>query len=206
MKKTSTADQRARMRRDILFALERLLQNRRYVEIGVNEICAEAHISKPTFYRYFQNKDSIIQWMSKEAMSCGVAQVGRKYTWFEGHYRTMTVFLRHKVYYSDPQSPAVTSSLQAFSSGYLKETLIETLTDYKKVEITEKLVFQIEALNYALGQITRQWGAEGMRIPPETVAEYLTSVVPYDLYKLLNEPVETASKPQASPDDTPDKS
>lgn len=190
MVRNNNFNQRSIMRRDILFALERLLQHETYVEIGVNEICSEAHISKPTFYRYFQSKDNIVRWMSKEAINYGVAEIGRKYSWFEGYHRTMTVFRRHKIFYSDPQSPALTGSLLAFSSDLLKNVLIETLTEYKKVELTEKLIFQIEALNFAQGHISRQWGAEGMKISPQTIADYLTSVVPHDLFKLLNEPTE----------------
>lgn len=178
------------MRRDILFALERLLQHRSYAEVGVNEICTEAHISKPTFYRYFQNKDSVIQWMTKEAIGIGIAQVGRRYTWFEGLYRTMTVFRRHKVVYSDPQSPVLTDSLQDFSYSYLKDTLTATLTEYKGVELTDKFLFQIEAFSSTLGRMSRVWGADGMSLPIETITEYLASIVPCELYKLLNDPAD----------------
>jgi len=197
MKKSNIDEQRAKMRRDILFALERLLQNKTYVEIGVNEICAEGHISKPTFYRYFRSKDNIVQWMFHEALNCGVAHIGRKYNWLEGYYRTTQVFFRHRALYSDPLSPALINSLIAYCSDYLKGAFVDTIVECKGVQLTEKLIFQIEALNYAQGHISRQWGANGMSIPPETVAEYFRSIVPYDLFILLNEPSEASTKPEA---------
>lgn len=178
------------MRSEILFALERLLQKRTYIEIGIKEICAEAHISKPTFYRYFKSKDNIIHWMSKEAIFCGVAQVGRKYSWYEGSCRTISVFYRHRVFYCDPQSYAVTTSLIASSSEYLKTALTETLTHHKGVVLTEKLAFQIKAFNYVQGYMLRKWAEDGMHLLPRTLAEHLVSVVPSELFELLNEPTD----------------
>lgn len=178
------------MRRDILCALERLLQNAPYKEIGVIDICAEVHVSKPTFYRYFQGKDFIVHWLSKELFDSGVAQVGRKYTWLEGLTLTIMGFYEHRRLYAKISNQAFNSSLISNSALYLKTALVETLIDYKEVKLTEKCVYQIDALNYALGYVTKQWIEEGARVPPKRMAEYLASSVPQDLFLLLNEPME----------------
>lgn len=180
--------QRASMRMDILIALERLLNNKAYKDVGVAEICAEAHISKPTFYRYFQGKDYIVHWLTEEIYKCGVAEVGRKYTWLEGISNTVAAFYRYRVFYSNTKSLAFSSSIISNSSVYIKKVFVETLIDYKGVELTEKLVYQIDAFNYALGYVVKQWCDEGTRVMPQKIAQYLASSVPHDLFILLNEP------------------
>lgn len=188
-KSSDNSSNRARnTQREILFALERLLHTQAYVAIGIREICIEARISKPTFYRYFEHKEDIGRWLTEEALRHGMAEVGRRYTWFEGIYRTLLVYYRHKVFYSDPQSTKLINSMILSSSDYLKEELIETITERSKAKPTEKLVFQIESFNFMHSYVARQWGEDGMQVPPEDLAKNLTSVVPRDLFKLLDEP------------------
>ena len=133
--KKNTLAQRESMRKSILFAFERLLKEASYSEIGVNRICAEAHISKPTFYRYFQSKEDIVCWLSSEAIRCGAAEIGRKYTWAEGYYRTLTVINRYKVFYADPKSPATLDPLNSFCSENFKLILFETLTKIGRAHV-----------------------------------------------------------------------
>lgn len=198
---TNREQHRNIMRMDILKAFERcLLNNSGYVEVGISEICAEAHISKPTFYRYFQNKESIVKWISKIAIRCGVVEIGRTCSWLEGYYRTSLMQYKHRAIFCDRQSLSLTTNLIDFSARYQREALIETITVYHGQEITEQLSFQIEALMLAEGFMSRRWGESGMTIPPRTIAEYLTSIVPHDLFKLLDDPKKTpGSAPCISP-------
>ena len=182
--------QRDGMKKSILVAFERLLQQTVYSDIGVNRICTEAHISKPTFYRYFQSKEDIVCWLSREAIRCGVAEIGRKYTWNEGYYRTLTVISRYKVFYADPKGPSFSNPLNTFCSEYLKVVLFETLTRYKGIILTKKLSFQIEAFIHIQSYLLQQWGAKDLLMTAETYADYLSSVAPHDLYVSLDEPTD----------------
>ena len=99
------AQQRTATKLKILAAFERLCEHSTYTKIGVVDICREAGISKPTFYRHFQNKDNIIRWMAKQTLKNGIIQIGRTYSWYEGYLRTFSIEHRHRVFYSDRQSP-----------------------------------------------------------------------------------------------------
>jgi AcrR family transcriptional regulator len=178
------------MRKSILYAFERLLQKSSYCEIGVNKICAEAHISKPTFYRYFQSKENIVSWLSQEAIRCGIAEVGRKYTWTEGYFRTLTVLGRYKVFYSDPKGPVAVDPHITFCSEYFKAALLETLATYKKITLTKKLGFQVDAFIQMQSQLFTQWGLSDQTLSTKIYAEYLASVVPHDLYLALADPAD----------------
>lgn len=188
--KKKLAIQRDTMRKNIILAFERLLQNEPYSEIGVARICTEAHISKPTFYRYFQSKESIVWLLSKEAIRCGAAEIGRKYTWSRGYYRTLIVLERYKAFYADPKSPAFQDPINSFCGEYLKLVLFETLTRYKGILLTKKMSFQIESFIQTQSYLLQQWGMKDMLSPAETYAEHLASVVPHDLYVALEEPTD----------------
>ena len=176
------------MRKAILLAFEHLLRNDSYVDIRVNMICYEAHISKPTFYRYFKSKEDIVRWLSEEAIRCGAAEVGRKYTWSVAYYRTLLVIDHYRAFYEDPRGPALLDPLNTFCGEYLKLVLSETLTKYKGIILTNKLSFQITTFIYLQSLLLQQWGARERQQSAEAYAQYLSSVVPYDLFACLEEP------------------
>jgi AcrR family transcriptional regulator len=176
------------MQRDIFLALERLLTRKAYADITIQEICGETHISRPTFYRYFNSKNGIMLWLIRQSLDVGIAKIGRRYSWFEGFCSTLTVYYRHRVC-SGLHSQALDNTLLSFSANYSKNNFIATLRDTKHIEPTERLIFQIDALSYAQAHVIQKWAAEGMGEVPEIIAEYLTSIVPVDLYELLKKPV-----------------
>lgn len=180
------AVQHEQMKVTILKALEHLMLSKTYSDISINDICTESFISKPTFYRYFSNKDDIFRWISEYALRTGLAQVGRKYGWLEANYRTACVHLEHKTLFTDAQSPTLIAYLIDVGFEYLKTQLQETIVEYKKIAFTEKLEFQIDCYLKSAGLMSRKWAEDHMNISAKTIAEYMTSVVPYDLYKLLN--------------------
>lgn len=175
---------------DILSALERLLKDKDYADIGIMEICEEAHISKPTFYRHFKNKDDIVHWTTLEVIRCGIAQVGRRYGWHEAAYRTSAALYQHRILYCGPRSSTHIAELVATGSDYLKHAFITTLTKYKGIDLTAMLLFEIDAFNYVYGYMAQKWAEEGMPHHPKNYASYLTRTVPIDLFWLLNDPSE----------------
>ena len=182
---------RRTMQEQIFEALIEVLADKRYNDIGIGDICAKAYISRPTFYRYFANKDSLVRWKTKQLFELGLVQIGRTCGWEEGFYLTLVGFHRYKALYSDPQSAEFVSSFVDFTAGYQREQIVETILHWKGVPVTEKIRFEIEALSTAQSHMTRRWAHEGMVTPPETLAGYFVSIVPYDLYHLLNEPGRT---------------
>lgn len=176
------------MQDKIFEALIEVLAEKDYANVSVGDICDRAFVSRPTFYRYFANKDNLARWKTKQIFKTGLAQIGRTCTWQQGFYVTLLGLHRYRALYSDPQSASFVSAFLDFASCYQREELIETLLRHKGVLLNERLEFEIDALVTIHGLMTRRWAEEGMRIPPETMAEYLTAIVPYDLYHLLNEP------------------
>ena len=185
-------DQRITTKLAILAPFERLCERSTYTEISVADICQEASISKPTFYRHFQSKDNIIRWVAKRSIKGGVAGIGRTCTWYEGYLNTMNIQYKHRAIFSDKQTVEVVGSLFSFSTKFRREQLITTIKEKTGADISDKISFQIEALMVVESVMSRSWSVGGMQTPPSIMADYTTSCVPRDLFELLNEPMEPA--------------
>lgn len=167
-----------------------------YSEVTVKRICDEAHISKPTFYRYFKNKEDMSIWVTCRCIDAGFAQIGRTCTWFVGYYRTCLMYLKYKAFFSRVAFLPEYSKSRSATLGYIRETLISTITEYRKQELEALMAFQIEALLLSSRSLLQFWGESGMTMPPEEMAAYMTSVVPWGLYNLLLDPVEGTAEPR----------
>jgi AcrR family transcriptional regulator len=55
--------------RRLLPAVERLLEHRTYPELSVDELVAEAEISRSTFYNYFEDKGDLLRALTADVMS-----------------------------------------------------------------------------------------------------------------------------------------
>jgi TetR/AcrR family transcriptional regulator, ethionamide resistance regulator len=55
--------------RRLLPAIERLLEHRSYSELSVDEMVAEADISRSTFYNYFEDKGDLLQALTGDVMT-----------------------------------------------------------------------------------------------------------------------------------------
>ena len=165
-------------------------------EITIKRICEEAHISKPTFYRYFDNKEDMAIWVYRRAIDAGFTQIGRTCTWFVGLYRTCLEFLRYKAYFSAAPKGPSNGMVGDALFDYKRDVLMETLTKYRRERIDSVAAFQIEAFLVSSGSMFRYWGESGMNMSPEDIAAYITSLVPWGLYNLLKEPIRGLSDEQ----------
>lgn len=173
----------------ILHALEQCMrEGASYSDITISQICSHAHISKPTFYHYFDNKENVVLWISRFAVTTGVAQIGRTFTWFQGYYWTSLVQHRHRQVFCDKQNVDITSKMMHANSNYQRDQLKKTLADYHHVITNDELSFQIEALLSIEGIMARRWGVDKMTVTPRKHAELMASIVPHELFELLNRP------------------
>ena len=166
-----------------------LMADRPFTDISVQQICDQAHISRPTFYRYFSNKYDIPTWHMERYFKIGTFQIGRTLNWETGLLVTNTgLALSHK-FYQGLDKTRFNEAFRNFGADAHKKNFIETITDYKHAEVTEKLMFQIDAFVVAKSAMTEKWVNSGLALPLEKEVNYVCSVVPRDLFELLNEPV-----------------
>lgn len=180
----------AAIRNEVVDATERLLTDRTFAELKVKEVCSEVGISKPTFYSRFKDKYAIVQWHFLDICERGFFEIGRTIGWDEGDLiMAEAICERRLLYMRAYQDSKNYQSISAFGHRVVRRSMLETIVDYRKVELTESLEFQVNYwANSTLITFTN-WGKKGMPIPPDRFAHYLTSCAPHELYVLLRDPL-----------------
>lgn len=177
-----------KMRFHIVDALNKALEHTPYDEVAIKQICSAANISRPTFYRYFVNKESIPQWYIEHYFDIGSFQVGRTLSWHDGQFITLTGMKRASEFFRRLEEPNGCISLRQFGAKIHADKLRETVTEYRHFELTDRLDFQIDTFARTQANITVRWIAAGMVIPVETFVGYSNSVVPPELFAMLELP------------------
>lgn len=174
----------------IVFALESLLEGSRYEDITVSQICAKAGISRQTFYRHFGSKYDIAAWNLVALGESTLFQTGRTLNWFDANYEMNYLIAQNKPFYHgvlkyDYGYESLTE--QAFRRR--KETLVETLVHWQGKELTDLLEFQIDVLARTEVSVITGWCQRGMDVSPLRLAELQQTVIPRELFRALNTPV-----------------
>ncbi|MDR0350536.1 MAG: hypothetical protein LBH64_03170 [Coriobacteriales bacterium] len=78
--------------------------------------------------------------------------------------------------------------LRQYGTQAHANNLKETVLLLKGRAPDDLLTFQIDTFARTRTDITKKWISDGMSIDPETFATYTDSIVPRELYDLLNEP------------------
>jgi len=173
----------------IFQALETLMSHEDFDRIAVKHICEVAHIGKTTFYTHFKDKYDIIQWFTTLFFDIGVARIGRTLTWEQGHRISTSGYLHYQPLLSKAFQSMDYNGLATYSPRRREDNLYETLTEYKKVEITPRIQAQIIALSVGEAAYFHQYIANNSSPKLDEVVDALMSIVPPQLYKLLEEPV-----------------
>lgn len=175
--------------------LESICERTRFDRISTGLIAEEAGISRSSFYYHFESKNAVVIWLSSQAYEQGIDQIGRTLTWFEGHLITTSFFDRFPLLFEAAASVTDYDAARPHFIRHRIESLTETIVDWKKVELTNRLRFQIEALAYAEVNMNRNYGAWYKELPVSEFSELMTSIAPRELFELLEVPV----KPRKTP-------
>lgn len=166
-------------------ATKELLKASSYDKITVNQICKAVGISRTKFYRNFYDKYAIILWLIDFCDSLGATRIGRDMSLFEGYYITnMAVFEERNFYRAAFRS----SGFNPMNNHLRKkryDTLVETVTAYKHVEPTVRLLAQVECVSVSECYLFNKWITQGHDYTPESIAEILSSMYPKELAGIL---------------------
>jgi hypothetical protein len=176
-------------RMHILLAMDELLKRRDFKRVSIEEISVEAGISRPTFYRYFNSKQAVPKWYFDFMSIEGVCEVGRTLSWREGYVVTFSGLVPFwNLFQKAFQCPGY-NALTAHFYRSRNQSLIDTVTDYKKMQLDDSLLFQIECCakieSLAIGKNIMSNG----NLSIQNIAQLLESVVPHQLHDLLDKPV-----------------
>jgi len=137
---TDDADN-ADMRTHILQAVMTLTATKSLDELSVKDICDEAYVSRRTFYNYFTDKYDVVSWFFQSTERAHISAIGRTETWYDAIFFVAETVSKFQLF---AQGINDSRKLVKQSSAIIwEEELIRTVTDYKKVPLTEELRYQI---------------------------------------------------------------
>ena len=169
----------------IFRALKTLVGEKDFDRISVREICDMAGISKSTFYGNFQDKYAIVNWHYDMVMEAGVTQIGRTLSWEQGHLITSFGFAEEMPIYRKARKSSDQNGLLPYGIRAREAVLIETLVEYRKVELTDRLRFQVTALASAEQAVVGRYLNSSSPVDVCAYVDNLISVVPKELFDAM---------------------
>lgn len=137
----------------IRLALLALLEEKKYAQISIKEICARADLSRQTFYQMFASKDEVMQYhfrilFQRFAQECdsfqqitigGIAE--RFFTFFHGEERFVrTLIANNLVYLMEQQFELYLGKIALFHDVNVREAHGDYTTAYIAGALTQILV------------------------------------------------------------------
>ena len=174
----------------VLDAMTKLVHECPYDEIKIKDICDVAYISKATFYRLFESKYDIATWILRLYSEIGLDEIGRTLTWHEGLSVSVYGLHSYRDFLKAANETKFNDSAPAFVTfEHRKESLIETIECYKGIAVQGRLLFQVETWAKLSTYIASLWHSNRLPYSPEEYMDYLESVIPRQLFEILNSPV-----------------
>ena len=165
-------------RMKILAAIEQLLRTRDPDKIRVNDICRLSGVSRTTFYVYFEDIFSAIQWFWDDLCSQTLYRINTELTWEEGHHALLTGLKEHAEFY---QKCFVSKDYQSlFAYGYRKSLIhhIENIESTLGRPLTAHELFELDYTVRAFSAITSKWAESGMEPSVGSMTLLLSRFVP----------------------------
>ena len=189
----------------ILGALEEIAESTPYPAVTVRMICERAGISRPTFYRYFKDKDDVVQWYWDQSGEKHLRQMGREQGWYEGNLRMLLEFREHAALMS-----AVLAHDEGVNScikhGYRQRVryLRELIAGENALALNDDTDFEIRFFADAESRAIAQWVQKGMVEKPEVLARRLEDCVPPRLRRAVRDAAADKQSPhEPSPHSKP---
>jgi len=162
----------------IITAIEQLMRSRDPDKIRVSDICRLSGVSRTTFYVYFEDIYSAIQWCWDDLCSRTIYRINEDLSWEEGHQALFHGIREHAEFY---QKCFVFKDYQSlFAYGYRKSLCrhIENLENRLGRQLTEHERFELDYSVRALSAITTKWAESGMEPSVGSMTVLMARFVP----------------------------
>ncbi len=147
-------------------AADKLVEETPFDKLSVTQICEEAGISRATFYRCFKDKFAIAQWHVELAWAQG-AKRNRPHAFMEkkGTTSRRRTIASRNLFYAGVAKSNDYNAIDNFAPRLRRKTITETLTQMRKVPLTEHLKFQIDATVELEVHLFPKWHYGSMTYP-----------------------------------------
>ncbi len=178
-------------RLEITRALMALLQDRRFDQVKVADLCRVCNISRSTFYRYFSGVSDIPLWYRNYGAELGIHQIGRRYSCREGHTISVSLLALGAVLYREyVRSPLTLNASFNYAATELHVNAMSQVLSERGVAIDPKTQHTLEAVAYGACAAVAGWIKSEMDLTVEQMVDVLTEVYPRWLRDIFDEPLQ----------------
>lgn len=178
----------ADMKLAVVDALDELMHDTVLDRISVSKICEKAGVSRATFYRYFSDKFSIVQWAVSYIHHQGANQIGRTLSWYAGYYTSELAVSEHREFFRNAAKSNDYNSLDKYAPRMRIKAFENTITQYLGLEFDDHLRFLCNATVQVETHLLPSWHYGEYDCSLEEVCRWMVSCVPDELRELLEKP------------------
>ena len=177
----------------VLDAISRLSDKMSLDDMPISTICTEAGISKTTFYRIFSSKYDVVEWLMTIYSASGLDQIGRTKNWHDAISYSVYNLSSHRTFLlSANKTKYKTETPAEIAYRHRRAILEETVVEWKHANLSMRLKHQIDEWSYYSTHIAQSWYCGDLDYKKSEYVDILESLVPSELFLLLNEPTEKA--------------
>ncbi len=177
-------DRRQQKTRDsILKAFSKLIEQKRYENITVQEIIDEANIGRSTFYAHFEAKDELLKALCNDIFSHVFADelMSEKTHDFSGGDNNLETKLTHILHHLMDSKTNIVGILSSESGElfmkYFKDYLTEIFSKYlNEIEVNAPADFVLNHLVGSFSETVKWWIDGKIKYTPEETARYYIEV------------------------------
>lgn len=164
--------------------LEKSMERRPLDDIRVVDLIREAHISKPTFYRHFQDKYDLLEYCFRRIYDETFGCIGPCFSFTDacfsvyGRYREKQAFLRCGYKSNDA------NGLVALERRLVRETYSGYLSSIGVIESAE-ISFALDLFVIGAVTLTKEWVLDGMPRSDKEQARLLLESMPANIAPLF---------------------
>lgn len=170
----------------ILDAMDLLMKKMSFANLTVTAICRVAGVSRQTFYRHFIDKFQVVQWYWDLLAEQYLRPAGRTLTWYQSNAGMFTELAKRSSFWcSALKENEYYWSCGAHGRRRRREFLLETITVYRGMQVSDELQFEIDFLLEAESRLVAYWILSGMKTSPDQLACLIERCIPRTLHNLL---------------------
>ncbi len=154
-------------------------------DLSVKEICEKANVSKQTFYSRFSSKYDIPNWYAAHYEQRMLNKVGRTLSWEDGLGGLFSVYELHKPLFHNTSKRGRDVHSEIETKTRRRAAVVETLKTYRKVELTEELMFLVEAYLELEVFLAGEWFRANLSPSAERFTSYYIECIPRKFYKVM---------------------
>lgn len=166
-------------------AMKKLMHEESVDRITVRQIVEESGLTRPTFYRYFQDKYDLVNWYFDKVASRSFKLMGVRMNLREALICKFSLMREEGDFYPAAFRSEAQNSLIEYDYQSIYQFYREFISSHTGKSVPDDIDFALRM--YCIGSIymTAQWARGGMVREPEAMADDLIRALPACLIGLL---------------------